>query len=595
MTTEATPAMDAGPDIDLTHYVQILSRRRWIIGAVFALVVLGAAIFVYTARPLYQATAMILIEKEKRPQGYNEGMMVETAADDYYQTQYRLLTSRALMKHVYEKLRLSEEPDFVGGPGALAGAITVAPLRGSRLVNISAASFSPDLAAKIANGVSEAFLQENIESKLYISKDLLTTLFPENARNPSRDTRPMAVQYESLPPVVNSPLIQNLKGSYAELEARLGDLAGRYTPEHPELIRLKSQMANLKTRIDAETLKIIEVMKADLSGRLMGNNVRIVDLAEVPGAPFKPRKGRTLGLAALLGLLGGYLIALGVDALDQTLHSQEDIERRLGLAFLGSVPKAELTGDSAAIYSELLSGPKSFTGESLKNIRTMIGFSAAGRDQRVLLVTSTGQGEGKTFMAMSLAMVFAQLGEKVLLIEGDLRRPNLHRRFQLPRDQGLSHFLAHSQSPEDAAALVRPSGTPNLDVLICGQIPPNPSELLSTPRTGALVQWARSRYDRILIDGTPIFPITDALLWGHHADAALFVVKFGATNTTLATKAVQKLRESKMRLAGSVVNQVTSKAGTYGDYYYYYYYYHSEYADADEKKAKAAKPLAEDA
>ncbi|MDE2293622.1 MAG: CpsD/CapB family tyrosine-protein kinase, partial [Elusimicrobia bacterium] len=220
----------------------------------------------------------------------------------------------------------------------------------------------------------------------------------------------------------------------------------------------------------------------------------------------------------------------------------------------------------------------------------------AGRDQRVMLVTSTGQGEGKTFMAVSLAMVFAQLGEKVLLIEGDLRRPNLHRRFQLPRDRGLSHYLAHSKSPEEAVELIQHSVTPGLDVLVCGRIPPNPSELLSTPRAAGLVAWARERYDRVLIDGTPIFPITDALLWGHHADAAVFVVKFGATNANLAAKAVQKLREGSMRMAGAVVNQVTAKAHAYGDYYYYYYYY-SDYArpDGDSPPVEPQEPASEEA
>ena len=271
-------------------------------------------------------------------------------------------------------------------------------------------------------------------------------------------------------------------------------------------------------------------------------NIRIIDSAEVPTAPFKPQKAGRCRWPPLG--------ALGYPARRRRLDrpSRRRTSKRLGLAFLGSVPKAELTGDSADIYHKLLSGPKSFTGEALKNIRTMIGFAAAGREMKVLLVTSTGQGEGKTFMAMSLAMVFAQLGERVLLIDGDMRRPNLHRRFQLPRDTGLSHYLAHSQTVDDAAALIRPSGTPNLDVMVCGKIPPNPSELLSTPRTGALVRWARDHYDRILIDGTPIFPITDALLWGQLADTTLFVVKFGGTNATLAVKAVQKLRESDMKL-----------------------------------------------
>lgn len=584
----APQAQSDAPDIDLTHYIHVLSRRRWIILAALTTVVAGAAVYVTTARPLYQATTMVLIEKEKRAQTYNEGMMVETAADDYYQTQYRLIKSRAALKKVYDKLDLTGTEDFAGGPGTLMGAVTITPIRSSRLVNISAQSHDPVLAAKVANTVAEVFVDENIESKMFISKEIMRALFPEAAGASSAEA---TLRHESLPAVVNSALIQNLRGNYADLETKWGEMSRRYTPEHPELIRLKSQMESLKARIEGETRRVVEGMKAELSGRMLGNNIRIIDSAEVPSAPFKPQKARTLSVAALLGLLGGYLLALGVDALDRTIHTQEDIEKRLGLAFLGSVPKAELTGDSADIYHKLLSGPKSFTGEALKNIRTMIGFSAAGREMKVLLVTSTGQGEGKTFMAMSLAMVFAQLGERVLLIDGDMRRPNLHRRFQLPRDTGLSHYLAHSQTVDDAAALIRPSGTPNLDVMVCGKIPPNPSELLSTPRTGALVRWAREHYDRILIDGTPIFPITDALLWGQLADTTLFVVKFGGTNATLAVKAVQKLRESDMKLTGAIVNQVTWKAGSYGDYYYYYYYY-SDYARPDGKTndEEAVKP-----
>ncbi|TBR17507.1 hypothetical protein EPO15_16785, partial [bacterium] len=353
MAVEQPAAVDV-PDIDLTHYLHVLSRRRWIILGALAVVVASAAAYVVTARPEYQATTMILIEKEKRANTYNEGTMVETAADDYYQTQYRLIKSRATLKKVYDKLDLSQTEDFGAGPGTLQGAVTITPIRTSRLVNISAQSHDPALAARVANAVAEVFVDENIESKLFISKEIMRALFPETAPKGPAET---ALGYESLPAVVNSALVQNLRGNYADLETKWGEMSRRYTPEHPELIRLKSQMESLKARIEGETRRVVEGMKAELSGRMLGNNVRIIDTAEVPTAPFKPRKARTLSVAALLGLLGGYLLALGVDALDRTIHTQEDIEKRLGLAFLGSVPKAELTGDSADIYHKLLSGP----------------------------------------------------------------------------------------------------------------------------------------------------------------------------------------------------------------------------------------------
>ncbi|MFH1723110.1 MAG: polysaccharide biosynthesis tyrosine autokinase [Elusimicrobiota bacterium] len=581
---------EPAPDIDLTRYLQVLSRRRWIIVSVWVIAMLSAALYVFTARPLYSATTLILIEKERRAQAYNEGMMVETTADDYYQTQYKLLKSRSLLKKVHSKLGLDKTPEFAGGVGALDGKVSVSPVRRSRLVNVSTESFDPALAARISNTLSELFVSENVESKLFISKEILRALFsgsvPEGA---AEEIAGPAIDRDSLPAVVNSPLIQNLKGIYANLEARLGDLSRRYTPEHPERARLQSQMAALNARIEGETDKIVTGMKAELSGRLLGNNVRIIDPAEVPAGPYKPRKKRALLIAGLLGLMGGCLLALGVDTLDQTLHTQDDVERRLSLAFLGSVPKAVLESDTADAYSKLITGPKSFTGEALKNIRTMLGFAAAGKDMRSILITSTGQGEGKTFIAISMAMVFAQLGERVLLIEGDLRRPNLHKRFAISREKGLSHFLAHGKKTAEVEALIQESGTPGLDVLVTGRIPPNPSELLSTPRVAGLIEWAKEHYDRVLIDGTPVFPITDALLWGHHVDSAAFVVKFGATHANLALRARQKLQEGSLKVAGAIVNQVTWKANSYGDYYYYYYYY-SDYmkpAPADDESEAA--------
>jgi capsular exopolysaccharide synthesis family protein len=574
-------------EIDLGHYLLVLSRRRWIVIAAFVVCVLSAALYAFTARPVYRATALILIEKERRDPNYNEGMMVETSADDYYQTQYRLLKSKSLIKKVYAKLGLSDSEEFGNGPDSLRDSVSISPVRRSRLVHVSADSFSPALAEKIANSVSTTYVEQNVESKLFISKEILQALFKsEEAAKSAGGTAP-SLTYDSLPAVVNSPLIQNLKTQLANLEAKEGDLSRRYTLEHPERSRLRSQMKALRDRVDGETKKIVAGMKAELSGRLLGNNVRVIDPAETPKYPFKPRKKRTLVVAALLGLMLGSLLALGVDMLDQTLHTQEDVERKLRLPFLGSVPHVQFEGDDAASYSKLISGPKSFSGEALKNIRTMLGFAAAGKDMKTVLITSTGQGEGKTFIAISLAMVFSQLKERVLLIEGDLRRPNLHKRFGLSREKGLSHYLAHGEGPEEAKFLIQESGVENLDVLVSGHIPPNPSELLSTPRMPALVAWAREHYDRVIIDGTPIFPITDALLWSDRIDAAAFVVKFGATNAKLAERALQKLRDSRVNIAGAIVNQVTAKANSYGDYYYYYYYY-SDYVKNPDQNPKEA-------
>ena len=160
----------------------------------------------------------------------------------------------------------------------------------------------------------------------------------------------------------------------------LDELYARYTEKHPTVIRVKSSMFALDSQIRSETARIVASMKTELSGQLRGNNVRVVDPAEVPKTPSKPNKRRALMLASLFGLLGGFFLALGVEALDQSIRSQEDVERKLGLPFLGSVPHAVFQGDSVKAYTDLIGGPESFTGESLKNIRTMIGFAMAGKE-----------------------------------------------------------------------------------------------------------------------------------------------------------------------------------------------------------------------
>lgn len=564
------------PEFDFARVLAIFARRRWIIAATILLVLCGAFYHILTTQPVYSASALVLIDKEEKNRNTSDRVLPDAATDDYYQTQYRLLRSRTLLKKVYASLSLETTAEFGGGVGALEGAINIFPIPRSRLVNVICESTDPALAARISNSVSESYVAQNLENKLFISKELLQIIY---GKEKSLDSD----FHQSLPAVVNNTLIQSLKSVYANLEVKLGDFSSRYTADHPERIRLKAQMDAVKTRIQGETEKAVKSVKAELSGQMMGNNVRIIDPAEVPTFPTRPRKYRIITLAFFLGLISGFMLAFIVENIDQTVRSQEDIEGKLGLPFLGSVPKSTvLTGESSAEYDRILSGPNSYIGESLRNVRTMIGFAGASKEIRVILVTSTIQGEGKSFLAINLAMIFNQLGKKILLIEGDLRRPSLHRRFELSREKGLSQFLAHGESESELPSLIQNTPLPNLQVLVCGAIPPNPAELLTTPRMKALLEWSRKNYDYIIIDGTPVFPITDALLWGRLVDAAIFVAHFGKVNAKLARLAKQKLEEGGMRIAGAVINQVSIKTGYYyyGDYNYYYQQYYSQ----DSKK-----------
>ncbi|MBI5210926.1 MAG: polysaccharide biosynthesis tyrosine autokinase [Elusimicrobia bacterium] len=570
--------------MDFSILLLALSRRLWTILLVTALTVGGTAAYVFTARPVYTATALILIEKEEKGRVGSETTVSEAKADDYYQTQYRLLKSRSMLRRVCEAMDLAKTPEFAGGVDSLNAAVGIAPVARSRLVNINTSSFDPQLAARISNVLADAYVAQNLENKLFIAKDILATLQQKIDRNAG-----MEEKYQALPNVVNNNLIQELKSNFAKLQARLGELSSRYTELHPERLRLKAEMEAVQARIREETLRTVQVMKAELSGQLLGNNVRVVDPAEVPTSPSKPNKRRSIALAAFLGLMLGGMLGLVLEHMDLTIRSQDDIEKRLGLPFLGSVTKStKFSGANAQQLADLMAGTESFTGEAFKNIRTMVGFASANTNLKRLLITSTVQGEGKTFLTINLALVFAQLGQRVLLIEGDLRRPTIHKVFGLSKEKGLSHFLAHGKDIAELAQIAQDTVFPNLKALVCGTIPPNPSELLSTPKLSAILDWAGKNFDQVFVDGTPVFPISDALLWGRLMDGAIFVVQYGGVHANIAVKARQKLAEGGIKTVGAILNKVVLEGrgyGYYDRYYHYYHYYHYQ----DERQSKDGK------
>jgi len=562
-------------DIDLRKYLDILLRRRWIILAAAVVCVLSTALYVYTATPVYQAKSMLLIEKAREGAArFSENAVVENTQDDYYQTQYMLLKSDSLLQQVYDGLKLAQVQQFEPPRGLekLKGAVNIAPVRRSRLLHVEVESPDRALAARIANALSEAFVKQNLENQLFISKDILAAMALDSNTVEGRR------QQESLPAVVNSPLIQQLKTDYIKLRSQAAHLANRYTEKHPERLAVEANLLSLTNQIRVETDKIVAALKTDLSGQLKGNNVRIVDLAKVPDFPFKPRKMRALLASSIGGVMLGFLLALLVETLDQTIRTQEDVEQKLRQPFLGMIPFLEIPKKDA-VYAPLMAQGPSLTGEAFRNLRTMADFAHVADSDKSFLVTSSVQEEGKTYVASNLAVSFAQLGEKVLIIDGDLRRPQMHKNFSLSTERGLSNFLAAGQGVEELASLVVSSDVPGLWVLPCGTRPPNPSELLNTPRLSALLAWAKQNYDRVVVDCTPMFPIHDTLLWGRHIRTAVFVVRYGRTRVPLIGDAVGRLGGAGVKVAGLAVNAAKLGGLSYAGYGYYYQQYYRTYGE----------------
>ena len=565
-------------ELDLSEIINIIFKRFWLIVglAVFGLV---AAILVNTfVRPMYEATALIMINKEDAGKIDATPYGSFMSEEDYYRTQYQLLESRSLLERVYNQLDLGQYEQFEnpGGIKKLKSALKIEPITRSRLVNISVRSYDPQLAAETANAVANTFVQENVSNRISMGQDVIRAL--ESSENSPEEQELL----NSMPQVVNSDFIKSLKQQASKLESERAQLSAKYTSLHPELISVNRQLETLNNQIAVETRRLVRSIKIELSGQFSGNNIRVVDAAIVPVHPVFPRKILNMAIGILAGVLLGLLLVFALEFLDQSVKSSEDLEEKLGLAFLGFVPY-EKNKKRAVEYAALLKEANSLQAENVRNIRTMLGFALADMPQAPFLITSSMQGEGKSHLSCNLVVALAQAGKKVLLVDGDLRRSRLHKVFRLGLDKGLSNIWSHDAKKADYQANIKAAtDVPNLFIMTSGQRPPNPAELLSTPKLADFINWAQKHYDQVIVDCPAILPVSDTMLWGKYIPRAVFGIRYGKTNAKLAKVALDKLHKAGIKILGAVISQYRPEGLSYGRYGYYKSYHY--YEDKEEKK-----------
>jgi capsular exopolysaccharide synthesis family protein len=299
--------------------------------------------------------------------------------------------------------------------------------------------------------------------------------------------------------------------------------------------------------------------------------------AAVQVAPDRPRILMVTAAAAFLALVG---LAWLLQNFDDTVKSREDFDRLLrGIPFLGVVP-ALPSGETEGSPEVLTAETGTPVVESIRALRTTLLYAPDGKPLRTILLTSSGPREGKTTISANLAAIFARGGQRTLLVDGDLRRPRVHRALGVPNDVGLSSILAGSATLAEAA---RPSAAePQLHVLPSGPVPPDPAELLSSDRLAALLAEAAGRYDRVIVDSPPIVSVTDPCILARHADAVLLVVAHGRTSARLVRRAREALETVGARLTGAVVNNAGTTGPFQGGGYYGYSYRHHVYGQAKE-------------
>ena len=329
--------------------------------------------------------------------------------------------------------------------------------------------------------------------------------------------------------------------------------------------------------------------------------VQIVDIALQPGNPSKPVHSRNILLGLILGLGAGLGLAFLIEFLDNTVKTIDDIERK-NLTVLGIIPsigedlyqknrsfrKGKNPTRSTATHKKLKrrlitrEDPRSPVSEAYRSLRTNLMYSSTDKEIKSILVSSAGPGEGKTTTVTNLAITYANLGKRTLLVDTDLRRPVIHKVFDCPRDPGVTSYL--SGATDDFNSLIQESGIENLYLVTSGVLPPNPSELLGSKRMTDLVSSLEDEWDMVLFDSPPLVAVTDATMISKEIDQIVMVVKVGHTDKRAFNHTVTSLRNVNAPLGGVILNAVTSK-NSYGSYYYYYQYYH--YYGSEKESANA--------
>lgn len=714
----------AGDDVHLLDYLRVLHKRRWTAITAFLLVFGSVTVYTFTTTPVFSARVQILIENENpNVVKFEEVYDQNKGTSDYYQTQYRLLQSRILARRTLDAEKLWDlyagtdtssgmslspivwarasfkfvQELFTEPPAeapadtenaiqsrtidAFLGGLTVAPVRNSRLVDVTYRSSDPRLSSRVANALAKQYIEQNLEFKFLATQEATEFL---NARTADQrkalekseqalqqyrektgamaleDRQNIVVQrladlnaavtrartdriekesvynqirtiqsdrsaVDTFPAILNNTFIQQLKAQLNELQRQKAQLSEKLGARHPDMVKVESALETTETRINAEVQKVVQALRNDylaaqanerslqasldqqraeaqdlnrasiqygvlqrdassnqtmfagllersretgISGELKTSNIRIVDEAETPSGPSSPNKKSNLLLALFGGSFLGIALAFFFEYLDSRIKLPDEIKTQLGLPLLGMIP---VFNPKEATGPPLIGNgmPQEFS-EAFRAIRTNVLFSSADAGSKSIVVTSAGPGEGKSVVSANIAMSLALSGQRVLLIDADMRRPKTHELFGVSLEPGLSNVMVGEAK---ASETVKRTLTPNLWLMAAGKHPPNPAELLGSRRFKDFMSSLTEHFDWVIIDSPPVMAVTDASVIAHSATGVIFVVGAEMTSKGTAKVALGQLDSAKARYVGGILNRVDVRRNPY----YYGRYYRREY------------------
>jgi capsular exopolysaccharide synthesis family protein len=505
-----------GTESSFRTYLQILRHRKWWVGSITVLGLVVSLTFSLTAHKQYSATAQLLIQSSINATGLGAVQQPVTQTD--VETQLQLVTSAPVQQAVRQKLH--------SAPAVLASQVGQ-----TNVIAVTASSRVPSRASLIANLYANAFVQycQAVESRGLATAET------------------------------------QLLSQISTLGEQLKSFHGNYTS--PEASALLSQEAVLKEQL----------AQAQVSGAVDMSAVVLVTPAQTPASPSSPKPARD----ALLGLVAGLVLGLSVaflrESIDDRLTSKEATEHAGGAPVLAMTQLLSSPRRQQPLVISVAE-PTSPAAESYRSLRTSLQFARQEQKLRSVLVTSPGVGEGKTSLLANLGVVFAQAGERVVLVSSDLRRPMLGALFGLSEEVGLTSALLGQRTLMEAVLPV--PGFDGLSLLPAGPVPSNPTEMLNSTNAENMFQELRDHFDLVLMDSPPVLPVTDASILSRYADATLLLAAAGQTRRADLHRTAERLNQVGGTILGIVLNKATRQTGRYYGYTYSYTAYPTEPAAA---------------
>jgi capsular exopolysaccharide synthesis family protein len=449
--------------------------------------------------------------------------------------------------------------------------------------------------------MSSAFLSSPIAQKI---KEEISTLKAEQARLSETlgEKHPDMVRVRSEIKAAEDKLaaegqsfMRGAQGDYQLAANQEGTLLANLESARREALNVNSiavEYGVLKREVESNRQLFDSLMsrakETGLETELKSSNVRIVERAEVPGAPISPQHRKNYELGALIGLALGVGLTLLFEHLDNTIKTPEDVKEHLGLPFLGMVPDvAAKSGSTLPRPSPvILKNQTSAVAEAYRVLRTNLIFTSADAAGRALLVTSANPGEGKTTTVVNLAASLALNGARVLAVDADLRRPTIHQHFAIAKAPGLSDLIVGKCQASEAIQTTRVKG---LQVLPCGYVPPNPAELLGSATMKQVVNALRSHYDWVLIDTPPILAMADTPVLCPLVDGVVLVIGAEVSRRPGLQRAIDQVLGLGAKITGVVLNKVNLEKNSYYYGQYYGEYYRSYYADGSRRSRSSSQ------